>query len=142
MHIGTGSSRQSEWMRERGPEKRMADRQTVALGKRRKVQRMCSMDVADRRAVASGEDENQHEENIMRDIHTLGIQGSQTASEEPPDKLWRTVRFEQDARNSVSLEYPASCGRQFRPVPVLAQSSGHVDEDVQISAVDALCEMD
>ena len=103
---------------------------------------MCPMDVADRRAVASGEDENQHEENRMRDIHTLGIQGSQTASEEPPDKLWRTVRFEQDARNSVSLEYPASCGRQFRPVPVLAQSSGHVDEDVQITAVDALCEMD
>ena len=57
-------------------EKRMADRQTVALGKRRKVQRMCPMDVADRRAVSSGEDENQHEENIMRDIHTLDIQGS------------------------------------------------------------------
>ena len=42
----------------------------------------------------------------------------------------------------MSLEYPASGERQVRPEPVLAQSSGHVDDDIHISAVDASCEMD
>ena len=42
----------------------------------------------------------------------------------------------------MSLEYPASGERQIRPDPVLAQSSGHVDNDTQISALDVLCEMD
>ena len=31
---------------------------------------------------------------------------------------------------------------KLRPDPVLAQSSGHVDHDIQISALDVLCEMD
>ena len=32
--------------------------------------------------------------------------------------------------------------RQDRPGSVLVQTSGHVDDDVQISALDAFCEMD
>ena len=41
----------------------------------------------------------------------------------------------------MSLEYPASGERQVRLEPVLAQSSGHVDDDMQNSALDVLCEM-
>ena len=68
--------------------------------------------MADRHAVASGEDERQHDENRMRDTHS-GKTGSVTATIEQPDK--KTVRFEQDAPNTspsstmhVSLEYSAS----------------------------------
>ena len=104
----------------------------------------------DRHAVASSEDENRHEENRMSDSHT-GKRGAETTNEEQPEKLRRTVRFEQEAPNTstsssstpfVSLEYPASGERQIRADPVLAQSSGHVDDDIQISALDVLCEMD
>ena len=42
----------------------------------------------------------------------------------------------------MSLEYPASGERQVRPEPVLVQSSGHVDDDIQIPALGVLCEMD
>ena len=42
----------------------------------------------------------------------------------------------------VSLEYSASGERQDRPEPVLVQSSGHVDDDTQISASDVFLEMD
>ena len=54
--------------------------------------------VAVRHADASGGDiiENQHEEDRMRDIHS-GKRGSEAASEEQPDKLRKTVRFEQEA---------------------------------------------
>ena len=71
--------------------------------------------------------------------------------EEQPDKLRKTVRFEQEASSSsaaassdptVALEYPASGETQSRPEPVLVQTSGHVDDDVQISALDVLYEMD
>ena len=55
--------------------------------------------VADRHAVASGEEEKQHEENRMRDVH-IGKRGSETANEEQPDKLRKTVRFEQEAPNT------------------------------------------
>ena len=43
--------------------------------------------MADRHAVESGGDvtKNQHEENIMRDVH-IGKRGSDTANEEQPDK--------------------------------------------------------
>ena len=69
-----------------------------------------------RHADASGGDvtENQHEEDRMRDIH-IGKRGSEAAYEEQPDKLRKTVRFEQEASSTsssssthVSLEYPAS----------------------------------
>ena len=69
--------------------------------------------MADRHAVASGKDERQHDDDIMRDIH-IGKGGSETACEEQPDKLRKTVRFEQEVPSSsssstihVSLEYLA-----------------------------------
>ena len=50
----------------------------------------------------------------MRGIH-IGKRGSEAAAEEQPDKLVKTVRFEQEAPNAsassdptVALEYPAS----------------------------------
>ena len=100
--------------------------------------------VAVRHADASGGDirENLHEEDRMRDIH-VGKRGPKAAGEEQPDKLRKTVRFEQEAPSAaassdptVALEYPASGERQDRPGPVLVQKSGHVDDDVQISALD------
>ena len=60
-----------------------------------------------------------------------------------PDKLRKTVRFEQKGPSSsavpssdptVVLEYPASGETQDRPGSVLVQKSGHVDDDVRISA--------
>ena len=42
----------------------------------------------------------------------------------------------------MSLEYPASGERQDRPWSVLGQSPGHVDDDIQISALDAFYKMD
>ena len=59
------------------------------------------------------------------------------------------MRFEQEAPNTsssstrhVSPEYPASCERQDRPQPVVVHNSGHVDDDIQISALDVFYEMD
>ena len=57
--------------------------------------------MADRHAVASGNEEKQHGENIMRDIH-VGICVSETANEEQPDKFRKTARFEQEASESSS----------------------------------------
>ena len=51
--------------------------------------------VEDRHAVASGEDERQHEENEMRDI-SIGERGSETANEEEPEKQSKTVRIGQE----------------------------------------------
>ena len=103
--------------------------------------------MADRHAVASGSEEEQHEENIMIDIQ-IGKRGSETANEEQPDKWTKTVRFEQEAPNTsspsfmyVSLEYPASGERPQRPEPVHVRNSSHVDDDIQISALDVFCEM-
>ena len=88
----------------------------------------------------------------MRDIH-VGKRGSEAASEEQPNKLRKTVRFEQEAPSAssssggtagtmhVSLEYLASGETQDRPGSVLVQKSGHVD-DVEISALDAFYETD
>ena len=62
-------------------------------------------------------------DNRMRDIH-IGKRESETANEEQLDKLRKTVRLEPNGYS------------------VLVQTSGHVDGDVQISALDALYEMD
>ena len=84
----------------------------------------------------------------MRDIH-VGKRGSEAAGEEQPDKLRKKVRFEQEVQNAsassdpyVALEYPARGETQDRPGSVLVQKSGHVDDDVQISALDAFYEKD
>ena len=94
-------------------------------------------------ASGGGITENQHEENRMKDIH-VGKRGSEAASEEQPDKLRKTVRFEQEAPSAsscsggtagsmhVSLEYLASGETQDRPGSVLVQKDCHVDDDVQI----------
>ena len=106
--------------------------------------------VAVRHADASGGDirENQLDEDRMRDIH-IGKRGSEAASEEQLDKLRKTVRFGQEASSAsassdptVTLEYPASGETQSRPGSVFGHSSGHVDDDVQISSWDPLYEMD
>ena len=86
----------------------------------------------------------------MRDIH-VGKRGPEAAGEEQPGKLRKTVRFEQEAPSSsaaassdptVTLEYPASGETQSRLGSALVQKSSHVDDDVQISALDAFYEMD
>ena len=93
-------------------------------------------------------EKTQHEEDRMRDIH-VGKRGPEAAGEEQPDKLRKTVRFEQEAPSAaassdstVALENPASGETQDRPGSVFVQKSGHVDDDVQISALDAFYEMD
>ena len=100
------------------------------------VQGMCPWNpgseerMADRQAVESGGDvtKKQHEENRMRDVH-IGKRGSETANEEQPDKLRKTVRFEHEAPNTssststpVSLEYRASGDQQDRPEAVLVHN--------------------
>ena len=106
--------------------------------------------VAVRHADASGGciREYQHEEDRMRDIH-VGKRGSEAAGEEQPDKWRKTVRFEQEASSAsassyptVALEHPAGGETQSRPGSVLVQKSSHVDDDVQISALDAFYEKD
>ena len=106
--------------------------------------------VAVRHPDASGGDirETQHEEDRVKDIH-VGKRGSEAAGEEQPDKLRETVRFEQEAPSAaassdptVALEYLASGETEDRPGSVLVQKSGHVDDDVQNSALDAFNEMD
>ena len=107
---------------------------------------MCPEEPGNRgQADASGGDiiENQHEVNRMRDIH-VGLRGSEAASEEQPEKLRKTVRFEQQARSASASSDPfvalgMSC--EWRDT-VLVQKSGHDDDDVQISALDAFYVMD
>ena len=84
----------------------------------------------------------------MRDIQ-VNKRGSEAAREEKLDTWRKTERFEQEAPNAsatsdplVALEYPASGETQSRPGSVLVQKSGHVDDDVQISALDAFYEID
>ena len=59
--------------------------------------------MTDRHAVASGEDEREHDENRMRDIH-IGKRGSETAHEEQPDELRKTVLNLESNFGSVKLE--------------------------------------
>ena len=136
---------------------RVVETERVKERKRARVER-CTGDVpvapgneeqmADRHAVPSGEEERQHDENRMRDIH-MGKRGSETANEEEQfDKLRKTVRFEQEAPHTssstmhVSLEYPASGENEDRLEPVLVQNSGHVDHDIHMSSLDVFYEID
>ena len=106
--------------------------------------------LAVRHADASGGyiTENQHEEKRMRDIQ-VSKRGSEAASEEQSDTWRKTERFEQEAPNAsassdpyVAVEYLASGETPSRPGSVLVQKSGQVDDDVQISALDAFYEKD
>ena len=106
--------------------------------------------MAVRQADASGGNirENQHEEDRRRDIH-VGKRGPVAAGEEQPDTLRKTVRFEQESSSAaassdqtVALDYPASGETQDLQGSVLVQKLGHVDDDVQISALDPFYEMD
>ena len=97
MHTKTESLRQSE------PKERKRAR--VERGARDVPVEPWNRDdeqVAVRHADASGGDitENQHEENRMRDIR-VGKRGSEAADEEQPDKLRKTVRFEQEAPSAA-----------------------------------------
>ena len=70
-------------------------------------------------------------------------------SEKTRTKRTESVRFEQEppsaaasSDSTVALEYLASGETQDLPGSVLVQNSGHVDDDVQISALDAFHGMD
>ena len=70
----------------------------------------------------------------MRDIH-VGSRGPEAASEEQPDKLRKTVRFEQEASSAaassdptVALEYSCEWGTQSPSGSVL--STRWMDESV------------
>ena len=52
------------------------------------------------------------------------------------------ILAENDPLTLVALADPASGEAQDRQGSVLVQKSGHVDDNVQISALDAFCEMD
>ena len=102
--------------------------------------------MADRHAVASGEEEKQHEENRMRDVH-IGKRGPETANEEQIEED-STIRARSSKYIVVLIHacvYSISCmcgKKQDRPEPVLVQNSGHVDDDIHISALDVFYEMD
>ena len=92
--------------------------------------------------------ENQHEEKRMRDIQ-VSKRVSEATSQEQTDKWRKTERFEQEAPNApassdpyVALEYPARGETPSRPGSVLVQKPGRMDDDVQISALDAFFEKD
>ena len=140
---------------------RIAQTQRVKERKRARVERgagdvpvepvsRADEQVAVRHADASGGDirENQHDENRTRDIH-VGKRGPEAAGEEP-DHVKEDRRFEQEAPNAAAPSDPtviveqhlASGELQCRPETVLVQTSGHVDDDVQISALEAFHEMD
>ena len=137
-------------------EDRIAETERVKERKRARVERgardvpmeprnRVDEQVGVRHADASGGDIRENPAR-MRDIH-VGKRGAEAAGEEQPDKLRKTVRFEQEAPSApassdptVALEYPASGETRDRPEPVLVQ--GHVDDDMQISALDVFYEMD
>ena len=77
-----------------------------------------------------------------------GIQVSERRSgatcEEQSDKWRKTERLEDEVPKAsassdpcAALEYPVTGETQNRPGSVLVQKSGHVDDDVRISALDA-----
>ena len=76
----------------------------------------------------------------MKDVH-VGRRGTDAA-----DKLRKTVRFEEEASSALASSdptvAPASGEAHSRPGSVLVQKSGHVDDDVQFSALDPFYEMD
>ena len=147
MRTKTESLRQSE--SKRGKELELSEVQEMRLWNPG-VELMSRSRFHMRTHLAVTSEKTQHEEDRMRDIH-VGKRGLEAAGEEQPDKLRKTVRFEQEASSSsaaasseptVALEYPASSETQDRPGSVLVQTSGHVDDDVQISALDPKYEMD
>ena len=93
--------------------------------------------VAVRHADASGGDitENQHEENRLRDI-----QIGKTASERRQYDLSKRLLVHQHLPTHLLLWNILRVVTQDRPGSVLVQKSGHVDDDVQISALDAFYE--
>ena len=104
--------------------------------------------VAVRRADAPGGTENQHEEKIMRDIR-VNKRGSGATSEEQLDEWRKTERLEHEAPNTSASSDPFVAPENHvrdetpsRSGSVLGQKSGHVDEDVQISALDVFNEKD
>ena len=81
--------------------KRVAATERVKVRKRARVERGAGdvpmepgngEQMADRHAVTSGEDERQHDENIMSDIY-IGKRGPETAHEEQPDKVQENSTF-------------------------------------------------
>ena len=104
--------------------------------------------MADRHAVASGENEREHDENGMVEIN-IGKRGLETAHEEQPDNLRNTVQPEHATSSStstsskrVSLEYLASGEKKDQTELVLEQRSGHLENDIQMSALEVFYEMD
>ena len=92
--------------------------------------------------------ENQQEEKIMSDIQ-VWKRGSEATSEEQTDEWRKTVRFKQEAPNAsassdpyVALRHLVRCETPSRLGSVLVQKSGHVDGDVQISAMHSTRRMD
>ena len=88
-------------------------------------------------------------ESTRREQNEIYPHWQKIATEEQHDKLRKTVRFEQEAPNTqssstmhVSLDYPASGEKQDRSEPVVVHNSGHVDDEMKISALDMFCEMD
>ena len=84
-----------------------------------------------------------------RDRAYIGRRGSEAASEEQPDTLRKTVQFWARSfecstvfRPNCTSEYLANGETQDRLGSVLVLKSGHVDDDVQISASDVFYEMD
>ena len=78
-----------------------------------------------------------------RDIQ-FSKRGSGAASEEQSDKWRKTERLKHESPNTsassdpcVALEYLASGETQSRSGSVFVQKSGHIDDHVQISALDA-----
>ena len=102
--------------------------------------------MAVRHVDASGGDimENQHEDKRKTSKSTQRDQKQQMKKE------WRnTLRLEQEAPNSsassdpyVALEHPVRSEIPSRPGSVRVQKSGHVDDDVQFSALDVFYEND
>ena len=104
--------------------------------------------VAVRHADASGGyiTENQHEKKRTRDIQ-VNKRGSEATNEEHTDEWRKTVRFVQEAPNTsassdpyVALEHPMKSETPSRPGSVLVLKSGHVEDDVHISALDVFHE--
>ena len=90
--------------------------------------------------------ENQHEVTRMRGIR-VNKRSSGATSEEQLDEWRKTERLEREAPNTsassdprVALEHPVSGEIQSRPGSAPVQNS--LDDDVRISALDAICEKD
>ena len=82
----------------------------------------------------------------MRDIH-IGKRGSVAASEEQPDTFKYDLNKKLRVHQRLQIQLlPWNILRVMRHKvglgPYLCRSTGHVDDDVQISALDAFCEMD